>query len=169
VIVNGGRYFLNASGTGIDIQVLKCAVPLKRFFGSAAYFISLAKTAFTYKATEMTLTVDGVSETDKYLLLAVCNGGYIGGKLNIAPPASINDGLITLCKIKSMPRLKLMAMFPLVKWGRHRILKEVSFVNCSSVKLEFKGRRTIHFDGNLFDFESPLTFEIVKNAVKLIV
>lgn len=169
VAVNGDRHFFNIGGTGIDIEVLKGALPLKKTFGGAAYFISLIKNAVTYRAEEMTLTVDGVAETTRFLLLAVCNGAYYGGNLNIAPPAVIDDGLITLCKVKKMPRLKLMALFPLVKPGKHTKLKEVSFLNCEEVKLEYSGKKTINFDGNLYEFESPLTFRILKGAVRLIV
>jgi diacylglycerol kinase (ATP) len=89
--------------------------------------------------------------------------------MRIAPPAVINDGFITLCKVTKMPRLKMMSMFPRVKSGSHAKLKEVSFVNCSSVKLEFDGVRTINIDGNLLDYKSPLTFDIIKDAVNFIV
>ncbi|MDR1703907.1 MAG: hypothetical protein LBS19_04375, partial [Clostridiales bacterium] len=68
-----------------------------------------------------------------------------------------------------MPRWKTIAMFAQVRKGGHTKLKEVSVVNCRSVKLEFGEARTVHMDGNLEDFESPLTFEIIKKAVKLIV
>ena len=169
VSVSGGKYFFNIAGTGIDIQVLKDALPLKKIFGGASYFISLIKNAVTYKTGPMTLTVDGVSETDRFLLLAVCNGAYYGGHMRIAPPASVNDGFITLCKVRKMPRLKLMTMFPRVRSGGHASLEEVSFVNCKSVKLEFEGRKTINLDGNLVECESPLSFEIVKDAVRFIV
>ena len=169
VRINGEKYFFNIGGTGIDIEVLKTALPLKKFFGGAAYFLSLIKNVITYKAEEMTLTIDGQTETDELLLIAAANGSYYGGGLRVAPPALINDGFITLCKIRKMPRLKMMAMFPRVKSGGHTKLAEVSFVNCSTVKLEFKGKKTINLDGNLEDFESPLTFEIMKGAVRLIV
>jgi diacylglycerol kinase family enzyme len=117
----------------------------------------------------MTLTVDGESETGEILLLAVSNGAYYGGNLQIAPSAVIDDGFITLCKVKRMPRLRLMTLFPLVKPGRHTILKEVSILNCEEVKLEYSGKKTITFDGNLYALESPLTFRIVRGAVKLVV
>ena len=169
VCVNGEKYFFNIGGTGIDIQVLKDALPLKKFFGRTSYFLSLIKNVITYTAFEITLTIDNKSETDKFLLLAICNGAYYGGGMYIAPPAVINDGFITLCKTKKMPKYKLMAMFPRVKSGGHTNLKEVSFINCSSVKLEFAGQKTINLDGNLFEFESPLTFEIVKDSVRLII
>ena len=169
VAVNGERYFFNIGGTGIDIQVLKDALPIKKFFGGGAYFLSLIKNAVTYKTEEITLTIDGKTETDEFLLLAVCNGAYYGGNLNIAPSAVINDGLITLCKVRKMPRFKLMALFPAVKPGRHTGFREVSFINCSAVKLEYSGKKTINLDGNLSEFESPLTFDIVKGAVRLII
>jgi len=169
VLLNGEKYFFNIAGTGIDIQVVKDALPLKKFFGGASYFLSLMKNVVTYKTDEITLTVDDNRETDKFLLLAVCNGAYYGGNMRIAPPAIINDGFITLCKVKKMPRFKMMMMFPRVKSGGHSRLEEVSFINCSSVKLEFDGRKTINLDGNLCEYASPLIFEIVKNAVKFIV
>ena len=169
VSINGENYFFNIGGTGIDIQVLKDALPLKKFFGKGSYFLSLIKNIVTYKPMEMTLTADGKIEADKFVLVAICNGSYYGGGMRIAPPAVINDGFITLCKIKKMPRLKMMAMFPKVKSGGHSKLKEVAFVDCSSVKLEFTGKKIINLDGNLSEFESPLTFEIVKNAVRFIV
>ena len=169
ISINKEKYFFNIGGTGIDIQVLKNALPLKKIFGGAAYFLSLIKNVITYKAMEMTLTIDGKPEIDKYLLLAICNGAYYGGGMKIAPSALINDGYITLCKVKKIPRLKLMALFPRVKSGNHVNIKGVSFVNCSSVKLEFNGKKIINLDGNLPEFNSPLTFEIMKEAVSLIV
>ena len=169
VSINGEKNFFNIGGTGIDIQVLKDALPLKKFLGGGAYFISLIKNVFTYKPMKMTLTVDDKSETGEFVIIAVCNGSYYGGNMKVCPPAVINDGFITLCKIKKMPKLKVIAMFPKVKSGKHTGLKEVSFVNCSSVKLEFDGKKTINLDGNLVDFESPLTFEIMKDAVKFII
>jgi YegS/Rv2252/BmrU family lipid kinase len=163
IAVNDDNYFLNIGGTGLDIQVLKDALPLKKVFGGGAYFLSLIKNAVTYSAQEMTLTVDGNAQTMKLLLLAVANGAYYGGKLCIAPSALIDDGFITLCTAKKMPRLKLMALFPLVKPGRHTLLKEVEIINCENVRLEYNGKKTINFDGNLYEFESPLTFKIIKN------
>jgi len=166
---NAEKYFFNIGGTGIDIQVLKDALPIKKFIGGGAYFISLIKNVFTYKMMDLKLTVDGIVEEGQFVALAICNGSYYGGHMRIAPPAVINDGFITLCRIKSMPRFKMMTMFPLVKSGSHTKLKEVSFTNCSSVKLEFDGKKIINLDGNLSEFESPITFEIMKNAVRLIV
>ena len=169
VAVNGSHFFVNIGGTGADIQVLKDAIPLKKYFGGASYFLSLMKNAITYNAEKMTLTVDGKIEVDYYLLLAVCNGSYYGGHMKVAPGALIDDGLLTLCIVKKMPKLKLMAVFPSVKNGKHGAFKEVSFINCSTVKLEYEGVRTINFDGNLLDFASPLTFEVCKGALRFIV
>jgi YegS/Rv2252/BmrU family lipid kinase len=166
---NGVIYFFNIGGAGIDTEVLKDAILLKKTFAGAAYFMSLIKNVATYKNKEMTLMVDGKAEKGKYLLLAVCNGAYFGGHLRIAPSAIINDGQITLCKITKVPRLKLMAVFPMVKSGRHIVFKEVSQTNCSSVIVEFQGKLVLNLDGNLCEFESPLFFELRKGAVRLVV
>ena len=164
-----GRYFLNIGGTGIDIQVLRDAMRLKKLFRGASYFIALAKNVFTYKTEEMTLYLDGKAESGRYLLLAFCNGAYYGGKIHIAPPSVVNDGKLTVCIVRKMRKIKLITIFPLAKFGRHTGLKEVRFENCSEVKLEFQGKKTINLDGNLIVMESPLMFRILKGAVNLIV
>lgn len=169
VSVNGERYFLNIGGTGIDINVLEDAIPMKKYFAGGAYFFSLVKNAFTYKSGEMTVSIDGARERGVFLLLAVCNGKYYGGRLQVAPPADVGDGMITLCVAKEMPRLKRIFMFPLVKPGWHGKLKEISYINCSVLELEFEGKKTINLDGNLLEYESPMRFEIVKGAVSLII
>jgi len=169
ISVNNQSCFFNIGGTGIDIQVLKDAAPLKKTFGKAAYFLSLVKNVAGYRPEKMTLCVDGISETGDFLLLSICNGAYYGGKLKIAPSASIDDGYITLCKVRKMPRLKLVALFPLVKPGRHDRIKEVSIVSCKEVRLEYDGRKTINFDGNLYELAGPLRFEVLKGAVRLVV
>jgi len=168
VSINGSCYFLNIGGTGMDINVLIDALPLKKYFSGGAYFISMIKNAVTYKDEEMTLTIDGKAESGTYLLLAICNGAYYGGHLKVAPPAVPNDGLLTMCVIKKMPRIKRVAVFPLVKPGLHSKLKEVSYINCESVILEYEGKKTINLDGNLQEFESPLKFEVMKGAIKFI-
>jgi diacylglycerol kinase family enzyme len=99
----------------------------------------------------------------------VANGAYYGGRMRIAPPAALDDGLLTLCKIKAMPRLKMMALFPLVKPGWHGWIKEVSFVGCRRVELEYEGKKWINLDGNLHELESPLAFEILQGALRFIV
>jgi len=169
LIVNGEKYCLNIGGTGMDIQILKDAQPLKKIFGGASYFISLMKNVIFYRAEKMTLTTDGKSRTEKFLLLAFCNGAYYGGKLRIAPPAQINDGSITVCTVREMPLIKLVALFPLVKPGKHMKIKQVSFVDCLKATLRFEGKRIVNLDGNLFEMKSPLTIEVVKGAVRLII
>ena len=169
VAVNDADYFLNIGGTGIDIQVLKDAKPLKKALGGAAYLVSLMKNVATYRTQELALTVDGQREAGEFLLLAVANGAYYGGNLHIAPGALINDGLLTLVKVRKMPRLKMMAMFPLVKPGRHVGMREVSLHTCKEVALEYTGSRTINLDGNLQEYASSVTFKVVPGAVRLIV
>ena len=169
VSVNDSGFLLNIGGTGIDIQVLQDALPLKKFIGGGAYFLSLIKNVATYKATEMKLTVDGVSETGKFILIAICNGSYYGGNMRIAPPAVIDDGKITFCKVRKMSWLKTMAVFPAVKPGWHTGFKEVSYTDCSEVVVEYSGKKTINLDGNLAEYASPLRFKILKSAVNFIV
>ena len=169
VSVNEDRYLLNIGGCGIDIKVLEDALPLKKYFGGGAYFLSMIKNAATYKDEAMTITIDGKKEDGAYLLLAAANGSYYGGRMRIVPPAVINDGELTLCVVKKMPRIKRIFVFPLVKPGWHGALREVSYINCKSVKVEFQGVKTVNLDGNLLEYQSPLEFKIMKDAVKFII
>ena len=74
-MADGNRYFLNVSGTGFDVEVLKNTEKVKSILtGLAAYYTAVIMAIFGYKFKKVTLrTKDRVIERC-VLLVAVANG-----------------------------------------------------------------------------------------------
>jgi len=166
--VNGG-YAVNIGNIGLDADVADYGAKVKHIYGSMSYLIAMVKSIFTYKPLTAAVTVDGVKNSGLYTLLAVCNGTQYGGGFTIAPHARVDDGKLTLCMIDRIPRLKILVLFPLVlAGGRHTRLKEVRFVNCERVEIEYEGAQKMCLDGNISECAGPVSFMILPAALEMI-
>jgi YegS/Rv2252/BmrU family lipid kinase len=169
VIAVNGRYALNIGNMGLDADVADYASRIKRRAGSMSYIIAMVKSIFTYKPFKASLTVDGKKAQGEFTLIAACNGGYYGGGFLIAPKARADDGKLTLCVAARIPRLKILALFPLVLMGgRHTWMKEVSFAECERVDIEYEGSAKICLDGNIHDWKGPVSFTLLPAALEMI-
>jgi len=172
VIKAGGEYMLNIGSAGIDAEIVKTAVRLKKVFGRFSYIAATVIKSITYKAGVMKILADGADLNaggGKTLLAAACNGKYYGGGFVISPAARPDDGLITLCHIDGMPNIKVLALFPRVLRAVHVKMKEVHFINCRTVEIELPENGLLNLDGNLFERSSVVKFEIMPGALKVAV
>ncbi len=162
-------FFVNISSIGIDAEVAASVPKLKKTFGGAAYLVALIKTIFTYRSSSVRVTADGKRLDDKFLLTAVCNGRFYGGGFMIAPMADLGDGELTVCLVRHMPRLKVLVLFPSAMKGKHTRFKEVLQYNCKKIVMEFEGVRNTNLDGNMFTFKSPIEYEVMRGALRMLI
>jgi diacylglycerol kinase family enzyme len=59
-------------------------------------------------------------------------------------------------------------LFPSVMSAKHVSLKEVHFINCKKVEIDFEGPQLINIDGNLHEMRGPLVYEIMPGALKVL-
>ena len=164
-----GSYALNIGNIGLDADVADYGTRLKHVFGSMSYVIAMIKSIFTYRPLSASVTVDGVKRQGLFTLIAVCNGARYGGGFVIAPQARVDDGKLTLCMVDRIPRLKILVLFPLVLMGgRHTRLKEVTFVSCEQVKIEYEGTEKMCLDGNIHRWRGPVSFVSLPAALEMI-
>lgn len=159
------KLFLNVCGTGFDVAVLDRALTAKRFVrGMLPYLWGVICTIFTYKPVEITYTIDdGAPQTREVLLIAIANGRYIGGGLNVAPDARPDDGLFDVVTIDNMPRWKLPPH--LIRLLTGNILKIPGTVGtkCRKVTASAKGMR-MNIDGEIVPMDQ-VTLEIQPKAL----
>jgi diacylglycerol kinase family enzyme len=164
------NYCVNVASMGIDAEIVRRAQSLKRVFKSKAYVAATVVTALLYKSGEMTVTVDGVrGEKRGNLLTAVCNGPFYGGGFKISPYASVNDGILSLVRVRPMIKLKVLALFPRVIKGTHTTMKEVTFQDVKKVMFEFDGENRLNLDGNLLPARDRVLFTVIENALRVVV
>ena len=165
----GDRYFCSVACLGFDAEagraVYEGRVP---FSGTAAYVLAVLKTLMTYRGPEVRIVGDfGVFE-GPILLTAVGNTGFYGGGMQILPQAACDDGLLDVCVIDPLPRLKLLRFFPRIFSGTHVSLPEAHLLRSRSVRIESSRPLWIFADGEPA-CETPAQVEVVEKALTVIV
>ena len=160
-------YSANISSIGLDAEIVHKADDFKKIFGGYAYVVSTIYNAFKFKPYRIFFEAGDISYNGDLCLAAACNGTDYGGGFKIAPPAVMDDGLITLCIVKPLTKREILMLFPFVLFGRHIRLKEVEFYTAKSVTLDYDGYRKVNLDGNIFNFKGPINFEILPGALKV--
>ncbi len=157
--------FQNVCGTGFDVCVLDYALPAKRYVrGMLPYLWGVLCTIFSFHPVEVTFEVDGEAPyTKRLLLLAIANGRYFGGGIEVAPNASPNDGQFDLVTIDSMSNWRLPFQLPKLLTGRIEQIPGVSFRRCRRVVMSAKDMR-LNMDGEVISLEKA-TLEILPGAL----
>ncbi|MDR1690090.1 MAG: diacylglycerol kinase family lipid kinase [Clostridiales bacterium] len=162
-------YCANIASFGLDAEIVENAEKYKEKLGKFAYLASTLSSILRYEKKKLKITANG-TEIDGFITLtAICNGKVYGGGFNISPSAKINDGKITLCVIKEMKKAAMSVLFPSVLFGLHKYIGAVSFTDCERVKAEFNGNLQLNIDGNIYPAKDSAEFEIVRNALTVLV
>jgi diacylglycerol kinase (ATP) len=109
--------------------------PKGRHRYTLALLIELAK----LKPLDYTLTLDGVRETGKFLLVAVANSRSFGGGMKVTPDASLEDGLLDVFTLDPLSRLNFLRIYPRVFKGLHVSDRRVHIRRASRVRVESLG------------------------------
>lgn len=161
------RYFLNVSGTGFDVEVLKNTEKVKGFLtGLAAYYTAVLMAVFGYKFKKVILKTKDMVIEKTVLLVAVANGIAYGGGMKVAPEASVEDGLLDVTIIEKMPRWKIPLELPKFIKGEHKKIKYIEKFKCESVTIETDKAEPINMDGEIIG-TTPVTFSVKKNAINV--
>lgn len=160
-------YCINEAGMGFDVALLQKTQPLKKFFkGLIVYLLALFPVLFSYRSQEMTITLDGKVIFKKALLVAVSNGKYFGGGMKVAPEAEVCDGLLDVCVIDDLPRLKILLLLMKFIRGKHGNFKEAHFFRCREVKIETQEPFKVQADGDIVA-KTPVVLRVVPGALQV--
>jgi diacylglycerol kinase (ATP) len=152
-----GKLFLNGVGIGFDGVVVKSMEGRKKLAGKASYLLSIMKHIFLYRERSCTLTYNGQTAIRECLLISVANGKRYGGSFQVAPAASVTDGLLDLMTVGKIDAAKRMRYLPVIERGEHLQLPFVSYHQAGHVLIQSQAALHAHIDGEYF---SANTFEI---------
>lgn len=166
-LVNGS-YFLNSCTFGIDGPITqKTEKNKKRFPGKSAYFVSTLSTALTYKSSKMRITIDNQIIEKNILMVAVCNGQYIGGGMKICPEAKVNDRLLEICLIEKVSPFKIIKEINKIYSGKLNEIDEVHYFRGENIKIEsLENFALINADGNIIGTD-PASISLHENQIEV--
>jgi diacylglycerol kinase (ATP) len=153
------EYFVNAMGTGIDVEVVRQMRRSSRAPGGIIYLGALVRALRSYRALDVEVAVDGYTIRQRSMILAVCNGPSIGGSFRICPGAHPADGILDVCLVAEMPILRNARLVPRVLRGSHTDRPGVTMLQGTSVTVRLPQGGPLHFqlDGELRTVEEGRT------------
>ena len=97
----------------------------------------------TYQPGSYRVAVDGIEHEYAAATVVVANSAYYGKGMQIAPPASVEDGVLDVVVIEAAGRLALMRSLPKVYEGAHVALDEVTVLSGKRVEVRGTARTPI--------------------------
>ena len=146
-------YFLNESGAGFDVEVLKKTVYFKKFGkGLIPYMLGLLSSLKSFRPLPVEIEVDGHVKKTEITVFVVGNGRYIGGGMKAAPHALIDDGYFDVLAADAMNRRMILKLLSKFIKGYHPSLPQVHEWRAKELVIRCPGM-TVNLDGELVDMD----------------
>lgn len=170
------RYTVNISNFGFDAFVAynmakfknKLFIRGKMAYNIAVFYSLLFKTKHPCQIyLDNDLVFDG-----KMLLSAVANGVCYGGGYYCTPLAKINDGIMDVCIVKTLSRLRLVGLIKSYKLGKHledpRIAKYIIYQKAKTVTIKTPHDMIYCMDGEIAQAKE-IQVEILQQSLRFVV
>lgn len=167
VITLGERrtYFLNAANIGVAARAAAVADRLPRRVGSVRYTIGFWLALAGQRLSTVTIDVDRHHFHGQVINVVVANGQFFGGGMNIAPRASLTDGVFDVQVFRG-PRRQAFTVMPRVLRGTHLNHRGVQRYMGRNIVVSGDDDLLVEADGELIGKGSP-TIAVVPHAIDL--
>jgi YegS/Rv2252/BmrU family lipid kinase len=141
------RWFVNILSAGLGGLVDRYVAGTTRVLGSrAAYYLASLRALAVGQRGHLRCTVGlaGASRIDDVdsFIVAVCNGAYFGGGMQVAPMASLDDGRFEVVSIDAPSKMAFPAYSRRMYRGEHLALAGVRHFPCDRIAMELKSERS---------------------------
>ncbi|GMQ81257.1 MAG: diacylglycerol kinase family lipid kinase [Rhodothermia bacterium] len=145
--------FVNAIGIGFDAHAANIAPRYKGYPFQLGYLAAILVALSSWKS--QAVTVSDLDDTSSHgfrgrlFFVTVGNARDSGGGYTINPNASIVDGLLDVCLVRSVHKLRALRMLPSVRTGSHLDYQEVQYWHSTGIRIESEQGLPIHTDGEV--------------------
>ncbi len=173
----GNRYAINAAHFGFDSCVAKTmeAVRRKKIIGGKhAYTTGVLVGLLKGMKNDCKVTVDGklLNPEGTILLCTVANGQYVGGSYRCAPRSLDDDGLLEVCLVRPISRIRFVSLIKYYTEGTHldnpKFAKILVYRRAKRIDVEAPEGFVYSFDGELIT-QNRFTIEAVPAAIRFAV
>ncbi len=169
VRVNSDQYMIGVGGTGFDSEVNAISNNLNGFVkGSLAYLMPALFKMLTYQSKTISLELPDQTLRGPVLMVAFGNIKSYGKGMQITPLAKPDDGLLDVCWIDPVKKMRLYRLFPTVFSGEHLDMPEVHYYRSSSVRVESGVPLDLYGDGE-FLCKTPFALSVLPQSLRVLV
>jgi YegS/Rv2252/BmrU family lipid kinase len=161
------KCYFNMAGMGFDAHISSIFAGRKER-GLAGYVKLGLKEMLTYKPETYRIQVDGRDYKREAFVVSIANSSQYGNNTYISPEASVTDGLLDVCIVKSFPlyRLPLLA-YAMIRGITHRS-EMVEIIKGKDIHISRSHDAAIHIDGEPFIMGKEIAISIVPLSLKII-
>jgi YegS/Rv2252/BmrU family lipid kinase len=154
--VNYRHYFIDFVGIGFDTEVTIAIHKFRKKWVPVSQRLTLAivSTLATFKPLDVKFKIGGDTKRGKFVVVVAANGPRFGGGYYIAPEANLQDGLMDICFIDEMSKLKLVKVISAAKTGSHVKSPYVHIRRTDHIKIHSEKPFALNFDGEIYSANS---------------
>lgn len=165
---DSARYFINELQFGIGGKVNESISPLtKKMLGRFAFGFEAVKTLLNYRASEIKIEHEQISEMENVIGVIIANGSYTGGGMKLTPAARLNDGLFDVLIIEDMPLTARLNSFSKIYSGRHIGLPAFKLFRTRELRFSYGNGLSVESDGELIHGKC-ISSEVIPSALSII-
>ena len=163
------------SGLGFDAKVAH-DFSTKASRGLLTYTQQSIINFFKAQPYQFEVVMNGMSFFTDAFFISIANSNQFGNNFKIAPEASLNDGLLDVVIVQKMNKAKLPFAVLQQMRGNNKLQdlvedmskKNILYFQTPSIKINNLKLAPLHIDGEPWETEENITFEIIKDCFKLI-
>ena len=164
------KFFFNMAGMGFDAHISSVFVGHKTR-GLGGYVKLGLKEMINYQPETYHLLIDGVSYTRKAFVVSVANSSQYGNNAHVSPKASVTDGLLDVCIVKSFPLYKIPVLAYQMLSATTDRSSMVEIIRGKNIQISRPSDGAIHIDGEPYFMGkeiavsvSPLSLDVIVPA-----
>jgi diacylglycerol kinase (ATP) len=161
--------FCGVAAVGMDADANARANRMPAWLkGRGGYLLAGLRSLLAFKPVEISVTAGERKILRSAFFLAAGNAHRYGGGMRITPQAAMNDGLLDVCLVNKMSKLKLLCWVPTIFFGGHLRLKQVEYFQSPEVRIETGRTLDVYADGD-YACQTPVEIGVLPKALKVIV
>jgi diacylglycerol kinase (ATP) len=171
VIHAGGEeiLFCCVAGVGMDAEANARANRMPQWLKSrGGYVLAALQSLAAFKPVEMSVKTVQREIRRPAFFVAVGNAHRYGGGMKVTPRALPDDGLLDICVVSKLNKLKLLCWVPTIFFGGHLRLKQVEYFQAERVRIETARELELYADGD-FACKTPVEIGVLRRALRVIV
>ena len=161
--------FCCVAGVGMDAEANARANRMPQWLKSrGGYVLAALQSLIAFKPAEMNITAEGREIRRPAFFIAVGNALSYGGGMKVTPQATLDDGLLDVCLVSKMNKLKLLCWVPTIFFGQHLRLKQVEYFQARQIRIETEPKLDLYADGD-YAGQTPVEVGLISRGLRVIV
>jgi diacylglycerol kinase (ATP) len=148
------RRFINSMGIGFDAAVAVDVATVRLGSGILPYLLSVFRVLRSYESVPSTVSFNNRELSASLFLACIGNGTTSGGGFRLTPDAATDDGVLDLCHVRSLSKLRVLQVLPKALNGTHVRCPEVHMARAAHFDIALDFPLAVHLDGEILTREA---------------